>query len=103
MIIYNVTTIIEESIHLEYINFMHEIHMPEVMASGKFTSCQLLRLTEPVNEGITYCAQYITDDAQKLVDYRVQYSPKLQENFNKKFENNYVSFRSVLESRSPTP
>jgi hypothetical protein len=61
MIIYNVTTIIEENIHEEYVKFMHEIHMPEVMATGKFTSCQLLRLTEPVNEGITYCAQYLTD------------------------------------------
>ncbi|MBU1372406.1 MAG: DUF4286 family protein [Bacteroidetes bacterium] len=101
MIIYNVTTIIEESIHEEYLNFMHEIHMPEVMASGKFTSCQLLRLTEPINEGITYCAQYFTDSSTKLSDYRETYSPKLQEDFKERFENKYVSFRSVLESISP--
>jgi hypothetical protein len=101
MIIYNVTTIIEENIHEEYVKFMHEIHMPEVMATGKFTSCQLLRLTEPVNEGITYCAQYLTDSSAKLSEYRETYSPKLQEAFNESFENKYVSFRSVLESTSP--
>jgi hypothetical protein len=98
MIIYNVTTILEEQIHAEYLAFMQQIHMPAVMASGKFISCNLLRLTEPENEGITYCAQYITDDRNKLVDYRQHYSPKLQEEFNQQFENKYVAFSSVLES-----
>jgi len=98
MIIYNVTTILEEQIHPEYLVFMQQIHMPSVMATGKFISCNLLRLTEPENEGITYCAQYITDDMEKLIDYRQNQSPKLQEDFNQKFENKYVAFRSVLES-----
>ncbi|HEX7366619.1 MAG TPA: DUF4286 family protein [Pelobium sp.] len=99
MIIYNVTSIIEDDIHEEYIQYMKNIHMPEVMASGKFTDCHLLRLTEPVNEGLTYCAQYITDDAEKLADYRTSYSPKLQENIQAKFANKLVSFRSVLEKK----
>lgn len=98
MIIYNVTTILEQEIHLEYLSYMQKIHMPAVMASGKFVSCNLLRLIEPENEGITYCAQYITDDQEKLVDYRQNHSPKLQEDFNQKFENKYVAFRSVLAS-----
>ncbi|MEO5909509.1 MAG: DUF4286 family protein [Pelobium sp.] len=98
MIIYNVTTIIEESIQEEYLDFMHQIHMPEVMATGKFSSCNLLHLTEPQNEGITYCAQYITDKAENLADYRNKYSPKLQEDFKQKFEGKFVAFRSVLES-----
>ena len=98
MIIYNVTTIIEEVIHTEYLDFMKQVHMPEVMATGKFVSCNLLRLTDPVNEGITYCAQYITDEIDKLEDYRQNYSPKLQEDFQQKFANQFVAFRSVLES-----
>lgn len=98
MIIYNVTTIIEEGIQEEYLNFMDQIHMPEVMATGKFSSCNLLRLTEPENEGITYCAQYITDSAENLDDYREKYSPKLQQDFQQKFEGKFVAFRSVLES-----
>ena len=97
MIIYNVTTIIEESIHNEYISFMQQKHMPEVMATGKFTSCNLLRLTEPENEGITYCAQYITDNYENLEDYRNNYSPKFQEEIQQKFQNKLVAFRSVLE------
>ncbi len=97
MIIYNVTTIIEEDIHEKYIQYMKNIHMPEVMATGKFVTCNLLKLTEPINEGITYCAQYITDEASKLEDYRNNYSPKLQNDFQKEFANKFVAFRSVLE------
>lgn len=98
MIIYNVTTILEESIEQDYLAYMKEIHMPEVMTSGAFSTCNLLKLTEPINEGVTYCAQYITDDIQKLNEYRATISPKLQEDFKQKFNNQYVAFRSVLES-----
>ena len=98
MIIYNVTTILQEHIEQDYLNYMKEIHMPEVMASGTFSSCNLLKLTEPDNEGATYCAQYITDDIKKLNEYRVTISPKLQEDFQQKFENQYVAFRSILQS-----
>lgn len=99
MIIYNVTSIIEEDIHQEYVQYMKETHMPKVMASGKFTESLLLRLTEPVTEGITYCAQYITDDASKLADYRQNYLPKIQHDIETKFANKLVSFRSVLEKK----
>lgn len=97
MIIYNVTTILEESIHQEYLDYMHNIHMPEVFSTGKFVEYKLYRLTEPVNEGITYCAQYFAANKEDLNYYRENYSPKFQEDFNKKFENKYVSFRSILE------
>lgn len=101
MIIYNVTTIIEDSIQTEYLNFMHDEHMPEVMATGKFIDCKLFLLTEPKNEGITYCAQYITDDTNKLEDYRNEDSPRLQLHFKEKFDGKYVAFRSVLHLAKP--
>ena len=101
MIVYNVTTIIDKSIQAEYLTFMQQEHIPLVMATGAFTSSNLFLLTEPENEGITYCAQYITDNEQKLIDYRTNHSPKLQVHFKEKFEGKYVAFRSVLHLVSP--
>lgn len=101
MIVYNVTTIIEESIQAEYLTFMHQEHIPLVMATGAFTSSNLFLLTEPANEGITYCAQYITDSEQKLDNYRLNQSPSLQEHFKNKFDGKYVAFRSVLHLIKP--
>jgi hypothetical protein len=101
MIVFNVTTIIEESIQAEYLTFMQQEHMPMVMATGAFISNNLFLLTEPQNEGITYCAQYITDSEQKLIDYRANHSPQLQVHFKEKFEGKYVAFRSVLHLVKP--
>jgi hypothetical protein len=50
MLIYNVTTIIEPDIQQDYLNYMQNEHMPEVMATAKFVDCHLFQLTEPVNE-----------------------------------------------------
>ncbi len=97
MIIYNVTTIIEDDIHEEYLQYMKQVHMPEVMATKKFTDCQLLFLGEPATEGITYCAQYIATDAENLAAYRTSFLPKLEQDLQQKFPNKLVSFASVLE------
>jgi len=97
MIIYNVTTIIEDGIHEEYVKYMKEVHMPEVMSTEKFTDCQLLFLGEPITEGVTYCAQYMAKDAENLADYRMNFLPKLEQDLQQKFPNKLVSFASVLK------
>ena len=35
MYIYNVTTNIDESVHDEWLHWMKEIHIPDVLATGK--------------------------------------------------------------------
>jgi hypothetical protein len=102
MIIYNVTSIIEENIQQEYLEYMHTIHMPEVLSTGKFYDAKLFLLTEPQNEGITYCAQYFAKTKEDLVYYREHYSPKLQADIKQKFGNSLLSFRSVLELTQAT-
>uniref|UniRef100_UPI003513FEA4 DUF4286 family protein n=1 Tax=Xanthomarina gelatinilytica TaxID=1137281 RepID=UPI003513FEA4 len=59
MIIYNVTINIEENIHDEWLNWIKE-HIPQVLATGKFTDAKLTRvLVEQDIEGFTYSIQYI--------------------------------------------
>jgi hypothetical protein len=97
MLIYNVTTIIEPDIQQDYLDYMKNEHMPEVMATAKFINCNLFQLTEPVNEGLTYCAQYVANTQEDLEDYRQNHSPALQAKFQIKFPAKVVAFRSILE------
>lgn len=97
MIIFNVTTIIEENIHQEFLHFMHQVYIPAVMASNKFEDAKLFRLTEPVNDGITYCAQYFANSREDLDTYREEYLPNLQEILVQQFPNKIVFFPSILE------
>lgn len=98
MIIFNVTTILDENIQEEFLDYMQKVHMPELMATHLFTGCKLYRLTEPQNEGVTYCAQYFLEDKENLEKYRSQYSFQLDKDFKEKFETQFVQFSSVLES-----
>jgi hypothetical protein len=61
MLLYNVTLIIEEDIAAEWLKWMKEIHIPEVMETGKFVSNRLLKVLDSPNEGVTYCAQYVAE------------------------------------------
>lgn len=97
MIIFNVTTIIEENIHQEFVHFMHHEYIPEVMKSNQFDDAKLFRLTEPVNEGITYCAQYYTNSQKNIETYREEYLPNFQTLLMQKFPNKVVFFSSILE------
>jgi hypothetical protein len=97
MLLYNVTLIIEDSAAEEWLQWMNEIHIPEVMATGKFVSNRLLKVLDSPNEGITYCAQYVAATMEDYQDYQTNFAPALQADLQAKFENRFVAFRTLME------
>lgn len=97
MILYNVTIIIEDSIHEPWLNWMQNIHIQQVMDTGCFASNRLLKVLDSPNEGITYCIQYIADSIEKYNEYKQNYSAALQADFPAEFANKFVSFRTLME------
>jgi hypothetical protein len=49
------------------------------------------------DDGITYAAQYFAISLEQLEAYQEHFAPALLEEMNKKFQGNFVSFRTVLE------
>jgi ABC-type ATPase with predicted acetyltransferase domain len=69
MIIYNVTTNIHESVHDQWMIWMQHKHIPEVLATGKFTAARLVRvLIEEEMGGVTY-SHSTTDSKETLEKY----------------------------------
>lgn len=97
MFLYNVTIIIEEEAAEEWLKYMNEFHIPEVMATGKFISNRLLKIIDSPNEGVTYCSQFVLENLAEYEDYQQNYATKLQADLQQKFENKFVSFRSLME------
>lgn len=97
MLLYNVTTIIDDAAADSWLTWMEETHIPNVMASGKFVSYRLLRVVDSPNEGVTYCAQYVVEHMADYLDYQENFAPSLQEEVNDLFENKYVTFRTLME------
>lgn len=98
MIVYNVTSNIQESIHDEWLDWMQHKHIPDVLATGKFLSANLVKvLVEEEMGGKTYSVQYLTDSREKLQRYYEEDAPRLRDEAQKKFGDQMLSFRTELE------
>lgn len=97
MLVYNVTSIIEDAAADRWLQWMQESHIPSVMATGKFISHRLLKVVDSPNEGVTYCAQYVVENMEAYEDYQENFGPALQEEVTANFENQLVAFRTLME------
>ncbi len=98
MIIYNVTSKIDWSIHDQWVKWMQEEHIPEVIATGCFTHAQLLRLIETdETEGPTYAAQFFAEIKTQQDLYIEKFAPSLRQKTLKKWGNLFISFRSTMQ------
>jgi hypothetical protein len=98
MILYNVTIKLSWDIHNEWLQWMKEEHMPEMLAIGCFTKYQLLRLLEvDEEEGPTYAAQYYGDSKALYNQYIEKFSTAQREKGLQKWGNRFIAFRSVMQ------
>ncbi|MEP0368686.1 MAG: DUF4286 family protein [Cyclobacteriaceae bacterium] len=99
MIIYNVTVNIDHEIFEEWLAWMKDTHIPDVMATGCFESHKILRLLNesPDVEGLTFAIQYFAPDMKTLNTYAAQHQPALQQEVQKRYGERVVAFRTLLE------
>ena len=97
MIIYNVTINIEESIQTAWLDWMRNEHIPDMLATGKFSNALMTKvLVEEETGGITYSIQYRTDSMETLQRYYQEDAARLRAQ-SKPFEGKFVAFRTELE------
>ena len=97
MIIYNVTVNIDESIHEEWLDWIKN-HIPEVLATGRFTEAKLTKvLVEEEKGGVTYAIQYRAKSREELDNYYRLDADKLQKDGLVRFADKSLAFRTELE------
>ncbi|WP_019670505.1 DUF4286 family protein [Eudoraea adriatica] len=97
MIIYNVTINIDESVHDNWLDWMQETHIPEVMATGKFINARMTKvLVEEEMGGITYSIQYTAENKEILDKYYAEDAERMRQEVSKHFGNKFVAFRTEL-------
>ncbi len=98
MYIYNVTVKIEQSRADEWLNWMRDKHIPDVMATGFFTENRICRLVDEGDmDGVTFAIQYTCDDLNDFLKYKISKAPALQKEVSEKFGNDFVAFRTLME------
>ncbi|MCF4100358.1 DUF4286 family protein [Gillisia sp. M10.2A] len=97
MYIYSVTINVQEDIHDSWLEWMKTEHIPQMLATKKFTKALMSKVL--VNEemgGITYSTQYTTESKQMLQKYYEEDAPALRA-ASKAFEGKFVAFRTEME------
>lgn len=98
MYIYNVTTNVDETIHEKWLHWMKEIHMPEMLNTGKFTKAKMTQvLIDEEMGGVTYAVQYTTDSLETLEEYYEENAEKLRNEAMLLFKDKIVAFRTELK------
>ncbi|AFM03544.1 hypothetical protein Fleli_1106 [Bernardetia litoralis DSM 6794] len=99
MILYNVTVNVENGVHADWLQWMKETHIPNVMNTGMFHENKILKLLSklPEEEGTTYAIQYSCKSLEDLEHYQQNFAAQLQEDSQKKYGNKVIAFRTILE------
>jgi len=97
MIIYNVTVSVEESISEDWLIWMQDVHIPEVMATGVFSKSQINRVIVQGDSGNTYAIAYTCASMKNLHQYQVKYAPELQQKHIARYGDKAVAFRTLME------
>jgi len=98
MILYNVTISIDKAIRTQWLQWMREEHIPDVLKTGYFKECKLCRLMGGEEEGgKTYAIMYIAHNENGLREYQTNFAPNLQNQHNSRFAGKFAAFRTELK------
>lgn len=98
MIIYNVTTNIDDAVHDQWLQWMQQKHIPEILATEKFSSARLVKvlIVEEMG-GTTYSVQYLTDSKATLELYYQENAPLFRQEALTLFGDKMIAFRTELQ------
>lgn len=97
MLLYNITYAVPVAIHAEWIEWMKNTHIPEIMSSGLFQRHQILRLLEmDETESITFAVQFYAESEDKYRLYATEYAPELRLKAQAIWGDQVIGFRTTM-------
>lgn len=99
MILYNVTCHLENALLTEWLQWMREVHIPEVMATGCFTDYKMMKVLTNAgdDDGVNIAIQYSVRNMEDYERYRDEFAPALQQKTREKYGEQILAYRSLLE------
>jgi hypothetical protein len=99
MIQYNVTTKTHYSICSNWLQWLREEHIPDIINTGCFTHATVLQLLEPVDDddALTYTVQFFAESKSLYNNYIEKFAPAMRQKSFDKWGDKFISFRSVMQ------
>lgn len=97
MILYNVTVSVDEDVHEEWLQWMKEVHIPDVMSTGMFIDNKICKIHAEEDGGKAYSIQYLAKSWEDYHRYQEEFALKLQQEHTQKYSGKFAAFRTLLE------
>jgi hypothetical protein len=98
MLLYNVTVGIDKDSETEWLQYIREKHIPDVLNTGMFVNAKMYKVLHDQDDGtISYSIQYFAETIDQFQQYLEVFAPVLIEEHRKKFNNKHVAFMTLLE------
>ncbi len=97
MYLYNMTIKVDRAIERDWLRWLRQRHIPELMASGKFTHHRLCRLLLDEPDGVTYAVQLFCPDFSAFQRFQEEDASRLQQQLTDKYGDRLVVFRTIME------
>ncbi|HYV93493.1 MAG TPA: DUF4286 family protein [Chitinophagales bacterium] len=98
MLLYNVTVKIDRDAEQEWLEWMKQKHIPDVMSSGQFAGSHICKLLDqPEDDDTTYVIQYRCESRENYEFYLKNFAPALQDEYNARYKGKFVAFRTLME------
>lgn len=98
MIIYNVTVKVDHKIAEDWLTWLQEEHIPDVLSTGCFTKATILRLMEvDETDGPTYAIQYMAESKALYNRYISQFAEDMRMKGFRIWGDQFIAFRSVMQ------
>ncbi len=97
MFIYNVTTKVTPTIQQQWLQWIKEEHIPDIINTGCFTNATILQLLEvDDSEGPTYAVQYFAESKSQYNFYIEKFAPLMRQKAIEKWGDQFIAFRSIM-------
>lgn len=98
MILYNVTVKVDPDIAQDWLRWMKEVHIPEVMKTGLFREHRFLREEDgEADSGNTYAIQYWLNNMDDFLRYQKEFATELQAAHRERYNDKYVAIRTLMQ------
>jgi hypothetical protein len=98
MIIYNVTVKVVHTIAKDWLSWLKEEHIPDIISTGCFSHATILRLLETEDaDGITYAIQYHAESKALYNRYIEKFADAMRKKGFEKWGDKFIAFRTVME------
>lgn len=98
MIIYNITVKVATGASENWLKWMKEVHIPEMLATGLFSEYRISRLLEQDDsEGPTFAIQFYAPTMEDYQIFKNKHQRALRQKGYDTFGDQFIAFSTVME------